>query len=152
MGDQWTIAGARALGINARFRCYRYVEGDYFKPHTDGSWPGSEVNERTGQLEWDAYRDRWSQLTFLVLLSDGYAGGRTIFHVDMDGEIRDVAVKTPKGGVLIFPHGGHPLHQMHSGELVEGGEKYMIRTEVLYERNADTDALQRSWFRNGAGQ
>ena len=31
---------APALGLNARFRCYRYSAGDYFLPHTDGSWPG----------------------------------------------------------------------------------------------------------------
>ena len=35
--------GADALGINARFRCYKYQGGDYFKFHTDGSWPGAIV-------------------------------------------------------------------------------------------------------------
>ena len=29
--------GADAVGLNARFRCYKYSKGDYFKPHTDGS-------------------------------------------------------------------------------------------------------------------
>ena len=33
----------KALGINARFRFYRYQAGDYFKPHTDGAWPGSRA-------------------------------------------------------------------------------------------------------------
>ena len=31
----------QAVGLNARFRCYKYQGGDYFKFHTDGSWPGS---------------------------------------------------------------------------------------------------------------
>ena len=31
--------GAEAVGLNQRFRCYKYGPGDYFKPHTDGSWP-----------------------------------------------------------------------------------------------------------------
>ena len=42
------VHDAQALGLNARFRFYRYGPGDYFLPHTDGSWPGSRV--RDGQL------------------------------------------------------------------------------------------------------
>ena len=30
-----------ALGLNARWRVYRYTEGDTFEPHIDGSWPCS---------------------------------------------------------------------------------------------------------------
>ena len=61
------IGGAPSLGLNARFRFYRYQPGDYFKTHTDGSWPGSAVVD--GKLQADAFGDRWSQLTFLLLLS-----------------------------------------------------------------------------------
>ena len=98
--------GANALGLNARFRCYKYQGGDYFKPHTDGSWPGSlAVADASGQrqLVKDAFGDRWNQFTFLLLLSDEYEGGRTLFHVD--GEV--MGVRTPRGGALVFPHGGH---------------------------------------------
>ena len=28
------VTGSQPLGLNARFRCYRYEAGDYFKPHT----------------------------------------------------------------------------------------------------------------------
>jgi hypothetical protein len=65
-----------------------------------------------------------------------------LYAFPSQGVTKDVAVRTPKGGVLVFPHGGHPLHRMHSGELVESGEKYMIRTEVLFERNPESDKLQ----------
>lgn len=87
---------AVAVGINARFRCYRYSNGDYFKPHTDGSWPGSlMVQSSAGELElkWDAFGDRWSQFTFLLLLSDDYEGGRTIFHVSNPSEITKIGVR-----------------------------------------------------------
>ena len=47
-----------AAGINARFRFYRYAEGDFFRPHTDGAWPGSRVID--GELITDAYPDRFS--------------------------------------------------------------------------------------------
>ena len=43
----------KAIGLNKRFRFYKYNKGDFFKAHTDGSWPGSSVLE--GKLVQDAY-------------------------------------------------------------------------------------------------
>jgi predicted 2-oxoglutarate/Fe(II)-dependent dioxygenase YbiX len=119
--------GRRPLGLNARFRFYRYNRGDFFNPHTDGAWPGSRVVD--GRLLTDAYGDRLSQMTALIFLSDGYEGGRTLFHV---GPSSIVPVHTPKGAVLCFPHGMHPQHCVHAGEIVTAGQKYIIRTDVLY--------------------
>jgi predicted 2-oxoglutarate/Fe(II)-dependent dioxygenase YbiX len=119
--------GQRPLGLNARFRFYRYVAGDFFNPHTDGAWPGSRVIN--GQLVADAYGDRLSQLTALIFLSDGYEGGHTLFHM---GPTSIVPVHTPKGAILCFPHGTHPQHCVHAGEEVTAGRKYIVRTDVLY--------------------
>ena len=129
------IAGGRALGLNARFRFYRYRAGDYFRPHTDGAWPGSRVVD--GRLVHDAYGDRISQMTMLLFLSDGYTGGRTLFYVRREGggvetEREAVGIATPKGAALCFPHGFHPLHCLHAGEPVASGVKYIIRTDVLF--------------------
>lgn len=125
------VSGPAPVGLNARFRCYRYVAGDYFKPHTDGAWPGSRVVG--GRLVADAYGDRWSRMTFLLLLSDGYEGGRTVFHVPREGATpEEVAVRTPLGAALCFPHGPHPLQYLHAGEPVIAGRKYMIRTDILF--------------------
>jgi len=180
---------SNASGINARFRCYRYQVGDYFKPHTDGSWPGSGLSDDRKEMIWDKYPGKlWSQYTFLLLLTDNYNGGRTIFYpegmmeegmkmrteeevtkfkdvVDVNGEA--VAVRTPRGAALCFPHGGHPDHAKHAGEMVEqvlngtssssssssssAGQKIMIRTEILYERTSESDQLQKDWFRSGSG-
>ena len=115
------------LSLNARFRFYRYRRGDYFDPHTDGAWPGSRVVN--GQLVADAYGDRLSQMTVLIFLSDGYEGGRTLFHTSPTSI---VPVHTPKGAFLCFPHGMHPQHCVHAGEEVTAGQKYIIRTDVLY--------------------
>lgn len=120
-------AGKAALGLNGRFRFYRYRDGDYFSPHTDGSWPGSRVID--GELANDAFGDRWSQMSCLLFLSDGYAGGATRFHV---GE-RTVDVRTPLGAALCFPHGTHPLHCVHSSTPIASGAKYIIRTDILFE-------------------
>ncbi|MCP4429605.1 MAG: oxidoreductase [Gammaproteobacteria bacterium] len=123
----------KALGLNARFRFYRYQTGDYFSPHTDGSWPGSEVIDN--RLITNAYDDRWSQLTFLVFLSDDYEGGSTDFHVSANDSSADniVSVKTPIGAAFCFPHGQHPLHCLHSSATITQGTKYIIRSDVLFE-------------------
>ena len=117
----------KPLGLNPRFRFYRYGPGDYFASHADGAWPGSRVVD--GRLVHDAYGDRLSELTFLLFLSDGYEGGRTMFRIG-DGAL--AAVPTPKGAVLCFPHGSRPEHCIHGGETVEAGCKYIIRTDVLF--------------------
>lgn len=118
-------------GLNNRFRFYRYSEGDYFKPHTDGSWPHSKIIN--GQFIDDAYGDgRESAMTFLVLLSDDYIGGETVFYNRFDKNAQ-VQVRTPKGGVLCFFHGMHDLQMLHEGKLIEQGLKYMIRTELIFE-------------------
>jgi predicted 2-oxoglutarate/Fe(II)-dependent dioxygenase YbiX len=132
--------GLKPLGINARFRFYRYQEGDLFKKHIDGSWPGSRVINN--KLVTQAYDDRWSQMTFLILLTDDFEGGATQFWVHKrdansparsESDARKVDVRTPKGSVLVFPHGHHPMHCLHSSEPITKGTKYIVRTDVLFE-------------------
>ena len=128
-----------AKGINARFRFYRYDAGDYFKPHSDGAWPGSRVID--GNLIADAYPGQLSQYTYLIFLSDGYEGGRTQFMVSKEDptkpatrqdDVNLVEIATPKGAVLCFPHGHHPLHCLHSSEQIRSGAKYIIRSDILF--------------------
>ena len=134
----------KALGLNNRFRFYRYQVGDYFAPHTDGAWPGSNVVD--GRLEHNAFDDRWSQLTFLLYLNDDFEGGQTQFITSQSAQTHSLDqlmskgrnnfnhnVRTPQGGVLCFPHGTHPQHCVHSSTAVSAGAKYIIRTDVLFE-------------------
>ncbi|MEG3639568.1 2OG-Fe(II) oxygenase [Magnetococcus sp. PR-3] len=134
------VQGQKACGINARFRFYRYQQGDYFSPHIDGSWPGSRVIN--GHLVTDAYPGRHSQYTFLIQLSEDFEGGRTQFYVDRDNPNQGsrsqadselISVSTPKGAVLCFPHGMHPQHCLHGSETIRKGTKYIIRTDILFE-------------------
>jgi hypothetical protein len=125
------FAGKRAVGLNARLRFYRYGRGDYFSAHTDGSWPGSRVID--GKLVDNAYQDRWSQLTFLLFLSDDFEGGATRFYVDPEDQSSYVELRTPRGGALCFPHGMHPLHCVHASGPISAGVKYIIRSDVLFE-------------------
>jgi hypothetical protein len=130
----------RVRGINSRFRFYRYRPGDYFAPHTDGSWPGSRVID--GELVANAHRDQWSQFSLLLFLSEDYEGGATRFYVSPDDPERPpgspdeavvIDVRTPIGGALCFPHGTHPLHRMHASQEITRGIKYIIRTDILFD-------------------
>ncbi len=58
--------GWTAVGLNERFRFYRYDPGQRFAPHMDGCF-----TRDTGEQ---------SHFTFLVYLNDGFAGGETAFH------------------------------------------------------------------------
>lgn len=130
----------KPMGLNARFRFYRYNEQDYFRFHSDGAWPGSRVVN--GELIANAYDDRYSQASFLFFLNGDYEGGATRFLVNATdnrrplqraAELAEVDVRTPAGGVLCFPHGAHPLHCVHSSEPIVSGTKYIIRTDLLME-------------------
>lgn len=142
MDDRQGLFGARkALGINARFRFYRYSQDDFFKPHSDGAWPGSRIIDN--QLIADALPDRFSQMTFLILLSEDFQGGATRFLVNADDHtkparagdpVANVDIRTPAGSVLCFPHGMHPLQCIHSSVAITKGVKYIIRSDVLFER------------------
>lgn len=138
--DLAIFGGRKPLGLNARFRFYRYGPGDYFKPHTDGAWPGSRVID--GELVTNAYPDRYSMMTFLLMLNDDYTGGATRFLVNAAEPgsparsgvpVSEVDVRTPAGAALCFPHGMHPLHCVHSSEPIVQGTKYIIRTDMLFE-------------------
>ena len=67
------LSGGVLAGLNARWRLYRYGQDAVYRPHVDGAWPGSGIKE--GVLEYDAYGDRWSRLTFIIYLNDDFEGG-----------------------------------------------------------------------------
>ena len=126
---------AQPVGLNQRWRLYRYGVDDIFRMHTDGAWPGSALDASGHSIVRDAYGDRWSQLTFLLYLDDDYDGGETTFFVpseEMPGTGSLVSVSVPKGSVLAFYHGEHELSPLHEGSLVTRGVKRIIRSDVLY--------------------
>lgn len=110
----WTLSG-----LNERFRFYRYENGETFRPHWDGI---HEVND------WHS-----SQLTLLIYLSEDFTGGETIFYRD-SGMLKpcketQIACIQPKlGQILVFEH-----QQLHEGAPVLSGQKYVLRTDVMYK-------------------
>lgn len=131
-----TIAGCAVKGINARWRLFRYSPGAVYRPHIDGAWPGSGLDEH-GKLTDDAFPGkRISRLTFLVYLNGGFPGGATTFFLASPqgpGHIDARGVEPAAGSILCFPHGDSVGSLVHEGSAVqEGGVKYIIRTDVLY--------------------
>lgn len=116
------LNGWDLYGLNERFRFYLYESGQTFKPHYDASY---EVSD------WHS-----SQLTLLIYLSENFTGGETIFYRD-SGMLKPstdtrVACITPMlGQILIFEH-----QQLHEGAPVLEGQKYVLRTDVMYRHKA----------------
>ena len=101
--------GWRVLGLNERFRFYRYEPGQYFRWHYDGAFQRS-ATER-------------SLLTLMVYLNGGMEGGATQF----DG-LGDVVPEA--GKALLFQNAIR-----HQGAPVERGLKYVLRTDVMYGKS-----------------
>jgi predicted 2-oxoglutarate/Fe(II)-dependent dioxygenase YbiX len=99
------LGGHRALGLNERFRFYRYDPGQTFRWHRDGYFQRSN-GER-------------SRLTFMIYLNDDFEGGETRFE--------RATVRPVKGMALFFDH---PM--LHEGAEVKRGRKYVLRTDVMY--------------------
>jgi predicted 2-oxoglutarate/Fe(II)-dependent dioxygenase YbiX len=100
-----------AIGLNERFRFYRYDVGQTFAPHYDGSF------RRTNGEE--------SQITLMVYLNDDFQGGETRF--DLRYPYNEIAIVPKTGMALLFIH-----HLRHGGAAVTQGRKYVLRTDVMY--------------------
>jgi hypothetical protein len=104
-----SIGEFRPIGINARFRLYRYNPGQRFVAHMDHWYRPSPT--------------RISLHTVLVYLNDDFAGGETQFCEQLDATV----VPAP-GRVAIFQH-----KLRHEGCVVRTGTKYAIRTDLMWE-------------------
>ncbi len=99
------LARHRAIGVNERFRFYRYDVGQTFRWHRDGYF------ERPN-------RER-SRLTLMIYLNDDFEGGHTRFE--------DAIICPAAGMALFFAH-----HLLHEGAVITRGRKYVMRTDVTY--------------------
>lgn len=113
------------IGLWTCADCERYVGGEYFRPHCDGSYETASREERT-------------YFTLHLYLNNSGAkgskgdlvGGATRFHsypsMEKKEAILDVLPKT--GRILLFQH----RNLLHSGDDVVQGVKYTMRTDLLY--------------------
>ncbi|KAK7052112.1 hypothetical protein R3P38DRAFT_3386647 [Favolaschia claudopus] len=131
------VHGGAVKGINRRFRLYRYRPGALYRPHIDGAWPASALDETSTPPSYiyDSDPTVYSRLTFLIYLNDDFDGGCTTFFLPSaeHGILEARPVKPRTGTVCVFPHGAAQGSLLHEGSGVIEGAKYVIRTEVLYE-------------------
>lgn len=104
------VNGRVALGLNERFRFYRYEPGQKFAYHMDGYY-----RRENGEQ---------SMLTFMIYLNEDFTGGETTF---MNG---DNTIVTPETGMILAFN--HTL--FHEGSEVKTGEKYVLRSDVMFSR------------------
>lgn len=109
-----TIGKWRSIGLNERFRFYRYDPGQQFAIHHDGSY-----RRRNGEE---------SLLTFMIYLNEGFEGGETRFSLPYYyTNNRDLSVVPETGMALCFVH-----ELAHEGATVIRGRKYVLRSDVMY--------------------
>jgi predicted 2-oxoglutarate/Fe(II)-dependent dioxygenase YbiX len=99
------VNGRQAIGVNERFRFYRYDPGQQFAGHEDAPFRRANGEQ--------------SLLTFMIYLNDDFQGGETIF--------RDVGVTPKTGMALLFRH-----ELFHEGRPVMAGRKYVLRSDVMF--------------------
>ena len=104
------IHGMTLVGVNERLRCYEYLPGHRFAPHSDGAFIRNE--------------DELSCYTCIIYLNEEFEGGETVFFVEPEVVIR------PRTGVGLFFQ--HPI--IHEGAVVTSGIKYAVRTDLMYRK------------------
>ena len=114
-----------------RLRCYRYVSGQAFLPHYDGSQQAAALTDEGRELrELAGRRSRYSCLIYLNSLGIDFEGGATALLPSGEAGAA-VRVAPEAGSALVFPHGDHPKSLLHAGEAVTSGTKYVIRTDIF---------------------
>lgn len=102
--------GFEFTGVNQLFRVYRYGPGQEFRTHMDGTYENPDNDEK-------------SKITVLIYLNEDFEGGETEFVIPH-------RVVTPTTGkLLLFTH-----KQLHKGNMVKDGLKYVLRTDLMYKR------------------
>jgi hypothetical protein len=103
------------VGVNERFRFYRYDIGQKFDWHQDGHF------ERTNGER--------SFFTFMVYLNADFEGGETSFSTSNRSSVPwpNLIVKPEVGKALLFHH---PI--THKGETVVAGRKYVLRSDLMF--------------------
>lgn len=110
-GGFWT-----PVGLNERWRFYRYDPGQQFDWHFDGAYERSALER--------------SAFTFMIYLNGGIAGGATEFNLRSRGGVQNddpiIRVQPDMGKALVFTH-----RILHRGAPVADGRKYVMRTDVM---------------------
>ena len=118
--DEPGAAPWRLRMLNPRLRFCRYAAGHYFHRHLDG------VHHQSATVQ--------SRLTFMIYLNDAteFSGGRTLFYRTKDDPTVWAEYLPARGDLIVFDH-----RIWHEGEQLGSGEKFVLRSDILYETTAE---------------
>ncbi len=104
--------------LNSRIRFCKYSKNQYFHKHLDGIH----------------YRDEKTQskLTFMIYLNSSteFKGGRTLFFKSKESNEIWATYLPKQGDLIVFDH-----NVWHEGEVLTEGEKFVLRSDILYSKN-----------------
>ncbi|XP_074644083.1 uncharacterized protein LOC141900911 [Tubulanus polymorphus] len=136
MRGKWT-----PVGLNEQFRVCSYDTGGHFAPHFDGVFV---ENTR-----------RRSLMTLMLYLNSDFEGGSTNF---MNSEVQDlhknclsgkycgnernvlIRIKPETGMATVFNH-----HRLHEGEQLKSGEKYILRTDIMFQKEQGEEVVDEAY-------
>lgn len=134
-GTTWPLGARRdarpgvwsPTGLNPCFRVCRYDPGGFFLPHHDEGF--------------DYDREHLSLKTFMIYLNDVFEGAPTTFYNDRQRHYREpdpstvlYALHPERGSCVIFNQ-----RTTHDGGRLVSGQKYILRTEVMYRYRGRQD-------------
>lgn len=114
-----------------RFRFYKYNRGESYPEHMDGSYK-RRVYRNGKQYQQQTF------LTLLLYLNDDYEGGKTNFWLEKGHcrFLKEIELRIPS--LSVSPKTGRCLLNIHNvfheGSSVTFGTKYVIRTDIIFER------------------
>jgi len=110
------------IGLNPCFRVVRYAPGGFFLPHRDG---GFEASESVTSIK-----------TFMMYLNEDFTGGPTCFYTEDQALYKEpdpvqvlYQYQPREGSCLVFNSA-----LKHDGGVVTSGNKWLLRSEVMYQR------------------
>ncbi len=111
--------------LNSRLRFCKYSAHQYFHRHLDGVHYRSETQQ--------------SKLTFMIYLNNAseFEGGRTLFYRTKDATEIWASYIPQQGDLIVFDH-----NIWHEGEELQSGEKFVLRSDILYERTQTNTVAQ----------
>ena len=147
-GDEY-----KAIGVNEHLRFYKYNVGQHILKHDD---------YRMSRYRYDPNQDKYYyQMTFftlLIYLNDEFQEGQTTFWTKYATEgvvghcrfIRDL--EFTEADLKITPKTGRALindHMVqHEGEAPKKGIKYIMRTDIVHEREIEKGHIDYKFKKN----
>ncbi len=103
--------------LNNRLRFCKYSANQYFHRHLDG------IHYQSDSVQ--------SKLTFMIYLNSAteFKGGRTLFFKTKETDEIWASYIPKQGDLIVFDH-----NVWHEGEVLSEGEKFVLRSDILYSR------------------